>query len=153
MAGKLVLLHGLYESAARQPGCQPLLPGAGDPAWVEHGAVDPSRAATVQMGEEAFGLGIGAIGQQFADAAPRLGELIGAAGVVAYQPTEGTGVPDYLIGTADQPASAVMGSGLLCTGAFETLSRFTKRPAGSRYRSPSSRACAWITRHRPPSAW
>ena len=29
VAGKLVLLHGLYESAARNPGCEPFLPSAG----------------------------------------------------------------------------------------------------------------------------
>ena len=37
VAGKLVLLHGLYESAARNPGCEPHLPGARRPrmarAW------------------------------------------------------------------------------------------------------------------------
>ena len=82
------------------------------------------------MGPDAFGLGIGAIGSQFADAAPRMGELIAAAGVVAYEPTEGGAVPDYLIGTTEEPAPAVIGSGLLCEGTFETLSRFTKRPGG-----------------------
>jgi anti-anti-sigma factor len=130
VAGKLVLLHGLYESAARHPGASLTCRVLGDPAWLERGTIAPARASTVQVGEDAFGLGIGALGQTFAEASPRLGELIGAAGVVAYQPTEGSGVPDYLIGTTDQPASAVVGSGLLCTGGFETLSRFTKRPGG-----------------------
>jgi anti-anti-sigma factor len=129
-AGKLVLLHGLYESAARNPGAGLTCRVLGDPAWLERGSIDPVRASTVEVREDSFGLGIGAIGQQFGDASPRMGELIGAAGVVAYQPTEGGGVPDYVIGTADQPASAVIGSGLMCSGAFETLSRFTKRPGG-----------------------
>ncbi len=130
VAGKLVLLHGLYESAARNPGANLTCRVLGDPGWLEHGVIKPERASTVQVGEQAFGLGIGAIGHQFADAAPRMGELIAAAGVVAYQPTEGGSVPDYLIGTAEQPAPVVLGTGLLCEGGFETLSRFTKRPAG-----------------------
>ena len=130
VAGKLVLLHGLYESAARHPGASLTCRVAGDTAWQERGNIDPLRASALQFSEESFGLGIGAIGQQYADAAPRLGELLTAAGVVAYQPTEGGGVPDYLIGTAQEPAAAVVASGLVCTGAFETLSRFTKRPGG-----------------------
>jgi len=130
VAGKLVLLHGLYESAARNPGASLTCRVLGDPGWLERGTIEPQRASAVQVGEEAFGLGIGAIGHQFTDAAPRMGEFIATAGVVAYQPTEGGGVPDYLIGTTEQPASAVLGSGFLCEGGFETLSRFTKRPAG-----------------------
>jgi len=131
VAGKLeLILHGLYESAARNPGASLTCRVHGDPAWLEHGGVRSETASTVRIGEETFGLGIGAIGQQFAEAGPRMGELIAAAGVVAYQPTEGASVPDYLIGTAEQPAPAVLGSGLTCHGGFETLSRFTKRPAG-----------------------
>ena len=130
VAGKLVLLHGLYESAARNPGASLTCRVHGDPAWLEHGGVRPEAASAVRVGEQAFGLGIGAIGQQFAEAGPRMGELIAAAGVVAYQPTEGASVPDYLIGTTEQPASAVLGSGFTCEGGFETLSRFSKRPAG-----------------------
>jgi len=129
-AGKLVLLHGLYESAARNPGASLSCRVLGDPGWVERGNVDEARASAVQVDEESFGLGVGAIGHQFSDTAPRLGELIGTAGVVAYQPTEGGGIPDYFIGTAEQPASAVLASGLICRGGFETLSRFTKRPGG-----------------------
>ena len=83
-----------------------------------------------RVGIRGLFFGVGAIGHTFAEASPRLGELIGAAGVVAYQPTEGSGVPDYLIGTSEQPATTVVASGLLCRGAFETLSRFTKRPGG-----------------------
>lgn len=129
VAGKLVLLHGLYESAARNPGATLNCRVLGDPDWIEHG-MRAERASQVRVGEEGFGLGIGAIGSDFADAAPRMGELIAAAGVVAYQPTEGSGVPDYLIGTTNEPAPAVVGSGLLCEGSFETLSRFSKRPGG-----------------------
>lgn len=130
VAGKLVLLHGLYESAARNPGASLSCRIAGDPGWIERGQMDVARASAMRLGENAFGLGIGAIGTQVADAAPRMGELIAAAGVVAYEPTEGTGVPDYLIGSPADPASAVIGSGLVCEGTFETLSRFTKRPGG-----------------------
>jgi len=130
VAGKLVLLHGIYESAAQNPGARLRCRVLGDPDWQERGFFESGRARPVRVGEHSFGLGIGAIGEQFADAAPRMGELIAAAGVVAYQPTEGGGVPDYLIGTPEWPAPAVVGSALLCEGDFETLSRFTKRPAG-----------------------
>ncbi len=129
-AAKLVLLHGLYESAAREPGGRLTCRVLGDPSWLERGTIDAAAAGVVRLGEDSFGLGVGAIGPDFADAAPRLGELIAAGGVVAYQPTEGSGVPDYLIGTAELPAPVVVGSGLMCSGTFETLNRFTKRPGG-----------------------
>lgn len=130
VAGKLVLLHGLYESAARNPGASLSCRVLGDASWIDRGGIDADHTSLTKVGPEAFGLGIGAIGAQFTDAAPRMGELIAAAGVVAYEPTEGSAVPDYLIGTTEEPAPAVIGSGLLCEGTFETLSRFTKRPGG-----------------------
>jgi len=130
VAGPLAMLVRLYESAARSPGASLTCRVQGDAGWLQRGTIDPERASTVRVAEDAFGLGIGAIGGQFTDAAPRMGELIAAAGVVAYQPSEGGNVPDYLIGTAEQPASAVLGSGLVCEGGFETLSRFSQRPAG-----------------------
>ncbi len=131
MAGQAGAAARTVRERGAEPGCEPHLPGAGRSRLARAGRRS-IRSAPAPSGwaEEAFGLGIGAIGQQFADAAPRMGELIAAAGVVAYQPTEGGSVPDYLIGTAEQPASAVLGSGLVCEGGFETLSRFTKRPAG-----------------------
>jgi len=130
VAGKLVLLHGLYESAARNPGARLSCRVLGDPGWLATGALDRARTSAVQVNDDAFGLGIGAIGEDLADTAPRMGEFLAAAGVVACQPTDGAGVPDYLIGTPGRPASATIGSGLLCEGSFETLSRFTQRPAG-----------------------
>ena len=150
VAGKLALLHGLYESAVRNPGASLTCRVHGDPAWIEHGGIRREGASTVQVAEDAFGFGIGAIGHQFAEAGPRMGELIAAAGVVAYQPTEGASVPDYLIGTADQPASAVLGSGLMCQGGFETLSRFTKRPGGQPV--PLSELARVCLDHSPTSA-
>ena len=151
--GKLEQLVGLYESAARSPGASLTCRVQGDAGWLQRGSVDPERASTVRVAEDAFGLGIGAIGSQFTDAAPRMGELIAAAGVVAYQPSEGGNVPDYLIGTAEQPASAVLGSGLVCEGGFETLSRFTSGQRAGRCRSPSWRESVSTTRRRRRRAW
>jgi anti-anti-sigma factor len=78
-----------------------------------------------------FGLGIGAIGQTFDETSPRFGELIGVAGTVAYLPTDGALVPDYLSATAHSAPTAVLGSGLVLDGTFTNLIRFRTQPGAA----------------------
>jgi len=67
------------------------------------------------------------LGGESGDCAVRFGELIAAAGAVAYLPTEGAQVPDFDLGLARAPR-AVLGSGLVCEGAFAQLARFSTQP-------------------------
>ena len=83
---------------------------------------------TISFTSSAFGLGIGAIGETFDETSPRFGELIGVAGTVAYLPTDGALVPDYLSATAHSAPAAVMGSGLVFDGTFTNLIRFRTQP-------------------------
>ncbi len=78
----------------------------------------------------AFAIGIGAFGQGFDDCRARFGELISVAGATAYQPSDGTNVPDFLV-AADSLADDVrLLYGLACEGTFPTLARFEATPAG-----------------------
>lgn len=128
--GQLVLLHGLYETTALAAGAPYHCRVAGDPGWLERGVAAPADARTVTVGEEGLVLGVGGIGATWDDVAPRAGELLGAAGAVAYQPTEGSTPPDYLLGGAGYDPQAVLLSGVQCEGRFQYLTRFSKRPTG-----------------------
>ena len=46
-----------------------------------------------------FAFGIGAIGEAFSDCRDRFGEFVAVGGAAAYQPSDGTNVPDYLVGS------------------------------------------------------
>jgi hypothetical protein len=47
--------------------------------------------------ESAMAIGLGAFGHHFEDCEQRFGEFLSVAGAAAYQPTDGSNVPDYLI--------------------------------------------------------
>jgi anti-anti-sigma factor len=128
--GQLVLLHGMYETTPRAEGTPFTCRVAGDAGWLERGWVLPELARAVTVPEDGLALGVGGIGATFDDVAPRAGELLGAAAAVAYQPTEGHAVPDYLVGTPGHDPRAVLLSGMVCEGPFHYLTRFTKRPTG-----------------------
>ncbi len=86
---------------------------------------------TISFTSSTFGLGIGAIGETFDETSLRFGELVGVAGTVAYLPTDGALVPDYLSATAKSAPTAVLGSGLVFDGAFTNLIRFRTQPGAA----------------------
>ena len=51
--------------------------------------IDSSDYQAFELGEPTFGLGVGALGASREQAAPRLGEIVAAAGAVAHLPTRG----------------------------------------------------------------
>jgi anti-anti-sigma factor len=100
----------------------------GEPGWMMPGGIPRSACRAVTFSEEAFGLGVGALGADVDDALPRLGELVAAQGVVAAQPTDGAHLPDFMLGLPGQPAHAVLGSGMVFEGSFARTLRFAKLP-------------------------
>ena len=87
-------------------------------------AVDCSVAA---LPESAFGLGLGAIGGNSEESRERLGELIAVAGCLAYFPTDGARMPDYLVARRPVAPRAVLLTGLTCEGGFSHLIRFSTK--------------------------
>jgi hypothetical protein len=79
----------------------------------------------VSFPERVFGLGIGALGDDYEQCGPRMGELLGVGGVVAFQPTDGGRVPDYLTTLRDHVPRALVASGIVCEGSFSHLVRFS----------------------------
>lgn len=100
----------------------------GEPNWMKPGEVPRAACRVVPFSEQAFGLGVGALGDDVDDALPRLGELVAAQGVAAVQPTDGAHLPDFLLGMSGHPATAVLGSGMVFEGPFARTVRFAKLP-------------------------
>lgn len=103
---------------------------------------DPSRLAGCRFGaedcrsarfpESSFGVGLGALGDGFADCRGRFGEFLAAAGAVAYLPTDGTNVPDYLLARGLAVPEVQVCYALTCDGRPGRLARFEARPEAGR---------------------
>lgn len=71
-----------------------------------------------------FGLGIGALGNPGDDTSGRQGEFLAAAGCAAYQPTDGSARPDFIVTQGALIPQTHLLSGLVGEGAFPLLLRF-----------------------------
>jgi anti-anti-sigma factor len=104
----------------------------GDPALLRGCRFREDACRTVMIPENSVALGLGALGQQFADCHDRLGEFLAVGGAAAYLPTDGTNVPDYLMLGGDAPPSVQACYGVICGGTLGRLARFeAKRAAGA----------------------
>jgi hypothetical protein len=103
----------------------------GRPRRLGEAALGPDEAAVVTFPLSAFGLGLGAIGGEWDECRPRLGELLAVGGCVATFPTDGARMADYLVGDGPAAPTAVLASGLSCEGGFRTLVRFATQPDAS----------------------
>lgn len=104
----------------------------GDPDQLKGCRFRQESCSTVQFPESTFGIGLGALGDSFEECRGRFGEFIAVAGTVAYQPTDGTNVPDYLVAAGASLPDVQVCYGLACDGQFSKLVRFeAKNEAGA----------------------
>ncbi len=96
----------------------------GDPLRLAGCRFEERDCQTVTLIGSSFGLGIGALGSDFDSCRDRFGELLAVAGTAIYQPTDGTGAPDYLVSAGDTPPEISVLYGLMCDGRFSLLARF-----------------------------
>ncbi len=95
---------------------------------------DPTRLASSGYSEEdckvqrfpgsRVGIGLGAIGEGFADCRNRFGEFIAVAGAAAYLPTDGTNRPDYVLQTGSLVPELSVLYGVSLEGDFAHLMKF-----------------------------
>jgi hypothetical protein len=74
--------------------------------------------------ESAMAIGVGAFGNHFEDCQNRFGEFLALAGAAAYQPTDGSNVPDYLIAEGSFVPELEVLYALVCEGSFARVARF-----------------------------
>ena len=118
---------GQYELSSSTPDATLTCRLHGDPSRLAQAPVAPGDCSVVSLPDNVFGLGLGAIGGSYRDCHERLGELIAVSGCVAYFPSEGARMADYLVGDRGIVPRAVLASGLTCEGGFAQLLRFSKQ--------------------------
>ncbi len=96
----------------------------GNPDRLAHATYSRQQCQAFAFPATSFGLGQGAFGSDFADSANRFGEFLAVGGSAAQLPTNGTGKPDYQLGTGDFVPSVQTLYGLRCEGDFALQHRF-----------------------------
>ena len=102
----------------------------GEPERVERGAFGAVDCQVATFPDGAFGLGLGALGSDFADCQARFGELVAAGGAAAYLPSDGTHTPDFLVSTGSVGPEVRLLYGLRCQGRFRAQLRFEASAQG-----------------------
>jgi anti-anti-sigma factor len=102
---------------------------------------------TVRFPPESFGLGMGALGKDYADCHDRFGEFLAARGVAAYLPTDGSNRPDYLLAREALAPMLQVGYGIVCEGPLSVLARFQTRPDAPTVLSHLVESCVQLSGH------
>ena len=100
----------------------------GDATLLERCGYAKEHCRAMQFSDSAFAIGLGALGEHFEDCQGRFGEFIAAGGAVAYLPTDGTNVSDFLLAGGTTLPEVQVCYGIACQGAnpqpFSSLIRF-----------------------------
>ena len=100
----------------------------GDPSLLEGSRFGKENCRALEFPDSTFAIGLGALGENFEECQSRFGEFIAAAGAVAYLPTDGTNMPDYLVAAGKSVPDVQVCYGIACKGVnarpFSTLVRF-----------------------------
>jgi anti-anti-sigma factor len=126
-SGPKVATSGDYQTSSGTPGASLSCHLHGTPQ-LSQAPVQPDDCDIVTFPGQAFGLGVGAIGRDYAECHDRLGEIIGVAGCVAHFPSDGARMADYLVGEGPVPPRVVLASGITCQGEFSQRVRFSSQP-------------------------
>ena len=100
----------------------------GDATLLERCGFAKEHCRTMQFSDSAFAIGLGALGEHFEECRGRFGEFIAAGGAMAYLPTDGTNVPDFLLAGGTTLPEVQVCYGIACNGVnpqpFSSLIRF-----------------------------
>ena len=122
------LPEAVYEVYPLDPNARVDCRKLGDPGPLENCGFREEHCRPMQFSESSFAIGLGALGEDFEECKGRFGEFIAAAGSVAYLPTDGTNVPDFLLAAGDSTPEVQVCYGIACHGAgqqpFSSLIRF-----------------------------
>lgn len=100
----------------------------GDARLIEGCRFSKENCYSMDFPDSSFAIGLGALGENFDECRTRFGEFIAVAGALAYQPTDGTNVPDHLVAAGNSLSHVQVCYGITCeamtAGPFTTLVRF-----------------------------
>ena len=109
-------------------------------------AFSAEHCSSLRLPESGFAFGIGAIGEGFSDCRDRFGEFVAIGHAAAYQPADGTSVPDYLVGSGDRGSKLQVLYGLAGDGFFGRLVRFDAGASGAIALSDLAARCLEVSR-------
>jgi len=78
----------------------------------------------LRFGDDAFAIGIGALGESLAACETRFGEFLAVAGAAAFLPADGSPRPDFVLSEGSLVPEGHLLLGLLGSGDFPFLARF-----------------------------
>jgi anti-anti-sigma factor len=114
------VFHIFDVSPAAQIRCRAI----GTDAPLAASAFSEEHCSSLRLADSGFAFGIGAIGENFSDCRQRFGEFVAVGRAAAYQPADGTSVPDYLVGSVDHASKLQVLYCLSGDGSFARLLRF-----------------------------
>ena len=127
-ATKVELPEATYEVYALADGANLQCQLLGNASPLELCRFDKEHCRTFRFPNSTFAIGLGALGEGFEECKGRFGEFIAAGGAVAYLPTDGTNVPDFLLADGTTTAEVQVCYGIACHGMsqqpFGSLVRF-----------------------------
>jgi anti-anti-sigma factor len=120
--------EAIYEVYTLAPEAKLECQRIGQPGPLETCGFDKEHCRALQFSDSTFAIGLGALGDDFEDCKRRFGEFIVVGGAVAYLPTDGTNVPDFLLAHGASTPEVQVCYGVACHGAnqqpFRSLVRF-----------------------------
>lgn len=114
--------HARYEIFGQLSGPTIALTSVGDSSWVTSGPSAPP-ARTV-FNSRTLAIGVGALGTEADDSQSRYGELLAIAGIAAFQPSDGSSRPDFVLSEGSLVPEGFLPLGLHGEGDFSLLARF-----------------------------
>jgi anti-anti-sigma factor len=103
----------------------------GSPQPLVRGTFDDVHSVSLANSTARIVVGVGAFGDSFAECQGRFGELLSVDGATAYQPADGTNVPDYLVMSGGPGSDVRLLYGLAAEGSFSHLVRFEPGTRGT----------------------
>jgi anti-anti-sigma factor len=99
----------------------------GDPSLLVGCRFGPGDTTALPLTDVAFSVGVGALGETFADSRDRFGELLSVGDAAMVLPTDGSGAADFVLAA---PEIQLL-YGLSCSGPLSSPTRFEGRKGGS----------------------
>lgn len=99
----------------------------GNPAGLSSCSFEAKDCRSLDISTNAFAIGLGALGRDFADCRSRFGEFIAVEGAAAYQPTDKGNVPDYLVSPEPTTSGLHVLYALHCQGDFSHVLTFESK--------------------------
>ena len=124
MVGHLDRDKPTFEVRDVAPGARLACRAVGDPDLLRGCRFSERHCRKMTFPDSTFAVGLGAFGHTFEDSVNRFGEFLAAAGAAAYQPTDGTNVPDYLVSAGTFVPELLVLYSIVCQGEFAHLARF-----------------------------